>query len=106
MNIDKSMEISVYFQCGNSEVEVEVESSSEWEKEGVKRVYYELTHSNGSPAISKLYQVVSGSTRDLTVDVGGVIFGYQLGRSSESRTKQDCAKNAIEELAKKILSVR
>lgn len=93
----------VSFDCGNSSVDVKVISAKDWEKDGFKRVYYELEETR---YISSFYKIVSGSVRDLTIEVNGSIFGYKLAQAGASGTKSQNAKIALERLAAKIMDVK
>ncbi len=97
------MDISVYFECGTRSVEVNVIGSKLWETEDKSREYFDLACED---YVCSLYRVLKGGTRDLFVRLdGGELFGYKLNhRASDSKTKMNNAKEAIEFLSQKIIS--
>lgn len=92
------------FQNGNREVTVTIAGSSEWTKDTMIRVYFDLAFDGAKLApISKLYEVIGGGTKDATITVAGRTFGYQLGICCDSKTKRVSAVDAIDALVKKII---
>lgn len=95
--------MKVTFQNGNREVTATITGSSEWEKDTMKRTYFEITFEGAKLApIAKLYEVMKGGTKDATIEVAGRTFGYQLGLCCDSKTKRREAVEAIESLVAQI----
>jgi len=91
------------FQNGNREVTVTIAGSSEWTKDAMKRVYFDLSFEGAKlDPIASLYEVIDGGTRDNTFEAAGRTFGYQLGLSCDSKTKRREASAAVEALVKQI----
>lgn len=81
---------SVTIQNGNRSVEVSITGSTTWHKGDMHRKYFEVSHSDKKRIIiSKLYEVISGGTRDETVEVNGRVFAFELVNclSSTKRTE-------------------
>lgn len=76
------------FTNGNKEVTVTVTGGKEWSKEENKRVYFDLSCTGKRQPIDKLYEVVSGTTRDKSVSVNGRTFAYTYGADANSNTKR------------------
>jgi len=97
-SIDTKIEnIKVTTTQGNKRVTIEVVGSTSWSKEDQSRVYFDLKSTGGCEPISKIYQVLSGTTRDPIINVGDKTFGYQLGYC-DSNTKRRSAIEAVESL--------
>ncbi len=98
------MKAQATYKVGNQETTTTVIDSETWEKEGISRIYFTLeTEGKPTKAISKLYEVVEGSTRDQTVEVGGKVFGYQLGVDCNSKSKRAACHEAAQELAEQLV---
>src|SRR5690606_9779589 len=92
------------FQNGNREVTVTVTGSSEWAKDAMTRIYFDLAFEGAKLApIAKLYEIVEGGTRDATIEAAGRTFGYQLGICCDSKSKRREATEAVEALIKGIV---
>ncbi len=98
------MKAQATYQVGNQETTTTVTGSELWEKDGLSRVYFTLeTQGKATKAISKFYEIVSGETRDQTVEAGGRVFGYQLGVDCNSKTKRAACREAARELAEQLV---
>lgn len=96
------MTASATFQNGNKEITVTASTASRWEKDDMARDYFELTSSDKREPISKLYEVISGGTRDAVVEHSGRTFAYQLGICCDTKTKRRAAIEAVESLVKEL----
>ena len=87
------------FQNGSREVTVSITGQSAWEKDTMKRVYFDLAFDGAKlDPIAQLYEIIEGGTRDTTIEAAGRTFGYQLGICCDSKTKRQEATSAIESL--------
>lgn len=82
--------VQVAVESGNLKVMVSVSGCKQWSQGGKVRVYFDLVSSSKRMPISKIYEVVSGDTRDEKVQVGGRVFAYELG-FCDSKTKRAAA---------------
>lgn len=95
------MTASATFQNGNKEITVNIASeTNRWENGDMIRDYFDLGFDDKRRPISKLYEVISGSTRDQVIEVNGRTFAYELGIDCNSKTKRRSAVEAIETLVK------
>ena len=93
------------FQNGNREVTATITGKSEWTKDNMKRVYFDIAFAGAKlDPIAKIYEVMEGGTKDLTVITAGRTFGYQLGICCDSKTKRKAATEAVESLITQIVA--
>ena len=91
------------FQNGNREVTATITGQSEWSKDAMSRIYFDLAFAGAKlDPIAKLYEVIEGATRDATITAGGRTFGYQQGICCDSKTKRASAVEAITSLVTQI----
>jgi len=91
------------YECGTSTITTSITGSEMWTKENTSREYFTMT-SSGKPtkSIEKLYRIIAGTTRDQTVQVNGVTYGYILGIDFNSKTKRSHGAAAVRELVEQI----
>lgn len=97
--------IVTLIEFGNREITLTIGASREWEKNGNRRVYFDVESSNRrvNPILS-LYEVIEGTTRDAHIEVEGRTFAYTFTCDANSKTKREVAAWAAEELAKQIVA--
>lgn len=89
------------FQFGNKEINITLGEGSVWKKDGIERVYYDISITGKANPITKFYKIIQGTTNDKTLTVNGYTFGYEYG-FCESKSKRAAVDEAIAELASKI----
>ena len=88
----------ITFKNGNKEITVTITGQTEWTKEDQSRIYFDLVQSNKRTPIHKLYEVISGTTRDETIDHNGRKFAFEFGIDCNSHSKRAAATAAVTEL--------
>jgi len=93
---------TVTFENGNKEVTMTITGSKVWEKEGSKRVYFDLSFTNKRSPVSKLYEVLEGSSRDHQITIDGRTFAYEYGIDANSNTKREAIDEAVAQIVKSV----
>lgn len=97
----KQME-KVTFQNGNKEVEISVLGSADWSSGNKSRRYFELSCTGKRSPVSKLYEVLSGDTKDHTLTHGSRTFAFEYGIDANSKSKRKAVTEALAELVAKL----
>lgn len=89
-------------QNGTKEVEISIIGSSDWSGGDKKRRYFELRCTGKRSPVSKLYEVISGDTKDHTLSIGDRTFAFEFGIDANSKSKQKAVFEALTELVAKL----
>lgn len=89
-------------QNGNREVTVKITGQNEWTGGENKRVYFDLDQNNKRQIFRGLYEVIKGSTRDLTIESNGRTFAVEFGIDVNSNSKHKAAIEGAKELISQI----
>lgn len=94
------------FDNGNLEITATVTGHSDWQSANgaLKRRYYEVSATHKRQPIHKFYEVLKGTTKDLTIEVEGRKFAFEYGVDANSKTKREAIRDAVEQLAKQIVA--
>lgn len=96
--------VTTLIELGNREVSLTVNGSTFWNRGNNTRTYFEITASDRrNNPFSAFYEVVEGSIRDNTIEVGGRTFAYEANCLANSKTKRAAVAYAAEELARQIV---
>lgn len=91
------------FSFGNKELTITAGNPTRWEREGQVRDYYDITVEGKANPVRKLYEVISGSTRDHVLEIDGRSFAYEYG-FCDSKSKRRAADEAVATLAAQIVA--
>ena len=94
------MKASTQVDFGNKIATISVTDKTEWHKDGVSRIYFELEQS--TTVITKLYQVIEGTTRDEKIEIAGKTFAYVPGFCNSHKKKAACL-DAVKSLAAQLV---
>ncbi len=96
------MKANVTVENGNKTVDIKVVGSRGWKGGDCSRIYFELEQSDKRLIFSNFYYIESGTTKDYTIKIGSMEFGYDFGCDVNSHTKRLYASNAALLLAEQI----
>ncbi len=97
------MKATTTVTLGTKTATIDVTGARDWTGGANKRRYFDLEMTGKGRPLSSLYEVVAGSTKDVTVTVDGRTFGYQYGHA-DSNTKRRLVDEAVRELAQQIVA--
>lgn len=95
--------MSTTFDFGNRTITASISGGAAWDKDGMARTYFDLTFDGAKLApIAKLYEVLSGATRDESFQIDGRTFAFQAGIAADSKTKRRAVAEAARALAQEV----
>lgn len=83
---------------GNKDVTLSIVGESEWVAGANKRVYFDLECTGKRQPVGKLYEVISGTTRDEIINVNGKTYAFAFGVDANSNTKRSAIHAALFEI--------
>jgi len=77
----------IKIQNGKKIITLEITAQTAWESGDKKRTYFEVPMSEKRKVVHTLYRIDAGTTRDKTMEVNGITYGYVIFADSD-RKKQ------------------
>ena len=95
---------TVTFQNGTKEISLTITGDKIWESadKASVRKYFDLSCTDKRLPVSKIYEVLAGTTRDKVIKVCGRTFAYEYGMSADSKTKRAAIDDAVSKLISNI----